>query len=367
MFNLGGLRDLAHSLGLSHDEIKCVLDDFEANPSSLVSELTLWRADTSKKPRDVICVRRKWREIQQRIYTKLLLPRFRPSRYSHGGVKRRSAMTNARAHVGNAYAFVADISNFFPSISCFPVNRLFLQQACSYDVARILTRLCTFDYHLALGLVTSPIIANELFKPIDARIAAACKKMNLVYSRFVDDITISGTYDLERSGIESVVRQIIRCYGFRLAPGKTDWGRFDSGLSVTGICLKNGHIDASRSFIRELDRLIADHASLAQNAQFDGPLLTESELFGKAHYACALNPGRRRTILAKLKDIDWSAVMNNAVDRNLCRSRDRLVPRGAPRPDCTESLAMAEGTMQYRAFCAANAIDHSVAPFDLPT
>jgi RNA-directed DNA polymerase len=365
VFNLGRLENLAQALGLPSNLIAEVLDAFDTNPSLLVDELTLWPADETKKPRDVISVKKAWRLIQRRIYLKLLLPQFNASPYSHGGVKRRSTATNARAHLGNSYAFIADIANFFPGISCSRVNRLFLRQACSYDVAGILTRLCTYDFHLALGLVTSPIIANELLKPIDARIAHACRNIGLVYSRFVDDITISSKFDLESSGIESVVREIIERHRFSLAESKTRFGRIDGDVCITGVRLKTNHLDPSKQFLAELDRLLDDHASLAVDGHFDGPLLTESEIFGKAHYACALNPGRRRSILARLKSIEWWTVMSNAGNRNLVRHRNRLAPRGAPRPDSNEPLPLSAGAKYCREYWRTATLDPSIPPFDV--
>ena len=44
------------------------------------------------------------------------------------------------------------------------------------------------------------------------------------YTRFVDDITISGKFDLEASGIPAVVEDIIKRHGFRLAAKKTAYG-----------------------------------------------------------------------------------------------------------------------------------------------
>src|SRR5262249_20589174 len=152
----------------------------------------------------------------------LLLPKLHPTKCSHGGVRRRSPLTNARAHLGNTFAFVADISGFFPAISISRVYEMFCRHACRAEVARMLTRLCTFDYHLAIGLVTSPIIANEIFRPIDERIEHACRRMNLVYTRFMDDITISGKFELSDSGIHASVRNIIERHGFKLADEKTD-------------------------------------------------------------------------------------------------------------------------------------------------
>lgn len=365
MFNLGRLAHLSQVLFVEERAIKEVLDDFDTNPDSLVHELTLWPADPSKKPRDVIALRGRWRMLQRRLYIKLFLPRMIASLFSHGGVKRRSPVTNARTHIGNTFAFVTDISGFYPTISCGRVNQLFLDQACSYEVARILTRLCTYDFHLALGLVTSPILANELFKPIDRRIADACRKMGLTYSRFVDDITISSKFDLEPSGIRGVVKDIIERHGFRLAadPQKTRFGRLDRDLTITGVRLKKYHLDAPKKYVQEVERLIADHTSLAQDGEFTGPLLMESELFGKSHFVCAMNRGRRRSILGKLKAIKWDKVMNNAVTRELVRRRDRLQRRGNKRPDCTEELPQVVAARRFQEYTRTVAIDPAEAPF----
>jgi hypothetical protein len=364
-----------------------VLDDFDRNPDALVHELTLWPADPSKKPRNVIAVRGPWRLLQRRLYLNLLLPRMAASAFSHGGVKGRCPATNARAHIGSTYAFVTDISGFFPAISCHRVNDLFLRQACSSEVASILTRLCTYDFHLALGLVTSPILANELFKPIDWRIADACRKMGLTYTRFVDDITISGKFDLERSGIRGVVENIVDRHGFKLAASKTGCGRldrrahlrsacppagsadqaacgrFDQDITITGVRLKKYHLDVPRKYVNEVERLISDHTSLAHDGKFTGPLLTEGELFGKSHYVCAMNPGRRRSILGKLKAIEWDKVMNNAAARELVRTRDRLRPRGDKRPDCTEDLPQVVSARRFQEYLLTASVDRAEAPF----
>ena len=126
---LGGIDDLASAIGVDFDDVHEVLDDFDRAPDySLVSELTLWRADQTKKSRDVIAIKKRWRLIQERIYVKLLLPWFEPSKCCHGGVKRRSPATNARAHLHNTHAFVTDISSFFPSIGRRRVNKLFSRE-----------------------------------------------------------------------------------------------------------------------------------------------------------------------------------------------------------------------------------------------
>lgn len=356
MFNFGRVAHLCRTIGVDERALMETLDDFDTNPDAVVHELTLWPADPAKRPRDVIAVRGQWRRIQYRLYHQLFQRRFDTSRWSHGGVTGRSPQTNARPHIGNTHAYVTDVSGFYPTISCNRVNRFFLSQACRYKVARVLTRLCTYDFHLALGLITSPILANELFRPIDECIAHACGRMKLTYTRYVDDITISGKYDLRASGIHGVVTDIVERNGFKLAEKKTDWGRLDRDITITGLRTKKHHLDVSKKYVTELERLIADHASLADNGEFTGPLLTEGELFGKSCFVFGVNRGRRRSILGKLKTIRWDAVIEHAVERELVRRRKQLQRRGEEQPDCIERLAAAESMRTAK-------IDSSIIPF----
>lgn len=97
-------------------------------------------------------------------------------------------------------------------------------------------------------------------------------------------------------------------------------------------------------------------------ARFSGPLHTEGELLGRSHYVFGLNPGRRRSILGNLKEINWSNVLANAAARGLVHLRSKLQPRGQERPDLTVSPS----TINLHTFESDTEIgesDPSVAPF----
>ena len=123
------------------------------------------------------------------------------SEFSHGGVRGRHIKTNVEQHIESTFVFTADVSNFYPTISHKRVYRLFVEDfACSPDVAHICTKLCTYKHRLALGLITSPMLADQVMRRIDARIGGLCRNAGLVYTRYVDDLTISGPFDLKESG-----------------------------------------------------------------------------------------------------------------------------------------------------------------------
>lgn len=378
MLNLGGLDDLACNLGIELSFLHEVLDDFESAPEKLFEELTLWPADETKKPRDVVSILKPWRIVQERIYKKLFLPWFDPLPSCHGGVRGRSPVTNAKRHMGNKFVFVTDISNFFPSILCPRVRKLFIRKGCRGEVADALTRLCTHRHHLALGLVTSPIIANELMRSVDLEIERFCEERDLSYSRFMDDITISAMFDLSKCHTLEAVKNILERHRFRIAEKKTAYGRFDrmrikdrtgndhDELAITGIRIKRRHVDVSGAYARELDRILADHLSLARGGEFDGPLYLQGEVFGRIYHAITVNPGRKRYLLGKMGEMNWCDVMNNAVDLRLVRHRKRLVPRGSERPDCSVELPLSAGAKFTRDYWEQHVYDPTKAPFDVP-
>lgn len=279
------------------------------------------------KPRHVVSASGKLRTLQQRLYTDVLSNLYR-SPHSHGGVPRRNVLTNVAPHLGQRYVFTTDIANFYPNIHRERVARFFFLLGCSIEVARLCTRLCTFSHRLEQGLVTSPVLADQLLRPVDDRIAGACEKLGLTYTRFVDDLAISSPFDLEASGIPQLVATILTEHGFRPHPKKVSFGKVCDSASITGIRLRNGHPDVKREYIEELERQLKDAASLTEGGEFVGPYLTESQMRGKVHFVTWVNPGRKKQLFAILKRIDWLKVCTEGAARGLVAKHRNVVSVG---------------------------------------
>ncbi|NQT17454.1 MAG: RNA-directed DNA polymerase [Planctomycetes bacterium] len=326
MLNIQQVKHLAHRLGVSVKH----LEEVAESPEGYCEELVLLDPAKPEKPRDVLDVRGPLRKMQLQLLREVLLPKLPISAHSHGGVRGRHIKSNVTPHLDSTFVFGTDISDFYPGIKHNRVYRLFTQQfGCAPDVARICTKLCTYQYHLALGLITSPILADQVMGPIDERIGTACRKAKLVYTRYVDDLTISGPFDLHenKSGIAGLVQRILNDHGFATNPSKNSFGRLADGVPITKIRVKRGHLDVRGEYVKELERQLADAASLANGGDFDGPYYTESQIRGRVQFVCWVNPGRKRELMRHFHVVPWDKVGQEAVRRGLVATKKVLMKR----------------------------------------
>jgi len=313
--------ELAGALQVSARHLLDVLE----RADDYYEELTLLDPNRPDKRRRVVNPRGELRRLQARFYERVLTSTLRRSQCSHGGVPRRSILTNVRPHLGQSFVFTTDVSDFFPSIHQQRVLDLFRRLGCSPEVAALCTRLCTYRHCLAQGLVTSPILADHLMRVVDRRIEGIRYKHRLVYTRFMDDLAISGPFDLARSGIPNLVRRILRQNGFDVNQDKDRFGTIAKGATITGIRFPNGHPDVRRTYFEEVVRQVRDATSLGCGLPFDGPYYTQAQITGRVRFICWVNSGRRRALLPLLGRVDWQRVRAEAQKRGLEVVTKRLV------------------------------------------
>jgi RNA-directed DNA polymerase len=276
MLNVRSVRCLARIMGVSAEAL------WRGTSSAEVDHREMLLIDPRKpeKVRTVLDVFGMRRNLLDRLYSRLLLKRLTPSVHSHGGVRGRSIVSNAIAHKESIHVYKADISNFYPTIHRKRVYEAFARKfGCSPDVASICTRLCTHRHHLALGLTTSPILADQIIGRLDERIGAACKKECLIYTRYVDDITISGKFDLQQSGFVNLISRIVEQDGFRINSGKNIFGKLADGLTITSLRIKRGRLDVQQEYCEEVERQIKDARILIDSPDFFvGPYYTPNQI-----------------------------------------------------------------------------------------
>ncbi len=322
MLGIKSVASFCKVLGKSRSEIDAIVQ----NTAKFVES---YQIINGTKSRNVVSAVGALRECQTNLFRRLLLPKIIPAENSHGSIRGRSPKTNAQTHENARFVFKTDIAGFYPSIHYKRVYRLFVELGCSPDVARICTKLCTFDHQLATGLVTSPIIADRLLRQVDSRIRAACIGCGLRYSRYVDDITISGTFNLEKSGIEASVGNILREHGFNVNEVKNEFQSVSENCTVTGIRIRGGKkIDVSREYAGRLQSHLRFAHSLSCGIMTEGDCLTENQLRGKVNFVTWVNPGRTQE-KRMLRTIDWFSHKKNAILFGRVATKRRLIKKAA--------------------------------------
>jgi len=131
----------------------------------------------------------------ERVHLRLfhLLTRIQPPSYLHSGVKGRSYISNAKAHIGSSRLISLDIRKFFPSTLGWHVFEFFHEvMHCSKDVAGLLTALSTVENHVPTGSCLSQTIAFYAHYRMFEEICALTESLGLTMTCYVDDIAISG-------------------------------------------------------------------------------------------------------------------------------------------------------------------------------
>ncbi|HEY9715744.1 MAG TPA: reverse transcriptase family protein, partial [Chroococcales cyanobacterium] len=190
----------------------------------------------------------------QRLLLEGVIGRVRMPPHVHGCVKGRSIVTNAAGHVGKALLINIDLSDFFGSVHVDRVNRIFREKLnCDAELAEILTGITTYGNFLPQGAPTSPALANLAALEMDDDIMQACSdnvhRTNWTYTRYVDDITISGGNEL--APLLKQFYSLIEKHGFRANPKKLRVARPSQRQNVTGVTV-NQRLNPSKKLIRRV-------------------------------------------------------------------------------------------------------------------
>lgn len=98
----------------------------------------------------------------------------------------------AARHCGAKSLLKVDVSSFFDNIHQDIVYSIFYDfLKYTEDVSTILTDICCYRSHLVQGALTSSYIASLCLYDVEGAVVERLRRKGLVYTRLVDDITIS--------------------------------------------------------------------------------------------------------------------------------------------------------------------------------
>lgn len=129
-----------------------------------------------------------------------------------GGVKAKSPIENAAIHTNKPVVFKMDIAQCFPSIGPRRVVAIFESLGFGLEATGLLTKLTTWHNELPQGAPTSNSLANLALLRVDQRITKLTEQQRFYYSRWVDDLTFSGSERILKFRV--LLRRIVEEEGF---------------------------------------------------------------------------------------------------------------------------------------------------------
>lgn len=169
------------------------------------------------------------------------LNRIPVSNFAHGFVLGRSIVTNAQPHVGQRYVLNMDVENFFPSIKkermIEGLRTYFEFYGLPNHLLPWVEECCFLDGGLPQGSPSSPVLSNLYLNSFDVRLSEHLALAGYSYTRYADDITISGDDSLKERAPEMVrlVASLLYNCGLKLHPRKTKLMPYYQRQKVTGI------------------------------------------------------------------------------------------------------------------------------------
>ncbi len=225
----------------------------------------------------------------------------------HGGIPKKSVISNALCHLNQYLVATYDISDFFPNTTNKMIHECFISMNFEQHISHILTRLVSVSGTLPLGAPTSTAIANLVYRPSDILLLKLCKKHNLTYTRYVDDITISGGWDFKH--LSQAIRGDIEILGYKINSRKIKYFFNHQQQVVTGLVV-NKVLSPTPSFLKDTKILI-------HRCRTEGPGIVADEhgftiqqlrqmISGRIAFIRSVNPKKGRALRGLLVGISWN-------------------------------------------------------------
>lgn len=180
------------------------------------------------------------KEVQ--LYLKGHLDKIQIHPAAHGFVSGRSPITNALPHREKDYILNLDVKNFFPSVKQEALMATLRKQWDQPDYMYQWVNYCCFlNGGLPQGACTSPTLSNIFLIEFDVKMSSYADKHKLSYTRYADDITLSGSSYLKEAQKE-VIKSIERTlgdFGLSLNRRKIKLTQYSQCQRVTGIVVNN--------------------------------------------------------------------------------------------------------------------------------
>ncbi|WP_340438577.1 reverse transcriptase family protein [Bacillus wiedmannii] len=178
--------------------------------------------------------------------------------YVYGFVPKNSYKDFLVSHTGKKYYLRLDIQNFFQSIDTKVLKEVFLYyfrlKDNNEETLNNFIELVTLEDKVPQGAVTSPVISNIIFRRLDLRIYNYCKKFNITYTRYADDLLFSSdNLYIHKEFFIKKIQYIVSTMGFEINKYKS---RYDKDfISLNGFVIEE-NIRLSRKKMKNLSGIL---------------------------------------------------------------------------------------------------------------
>ncbi|WP_459873579.1 reverse transcriptase domain-containing protein [Endothiovibrio diazotrophicus] len=245
----------------------------------------------------------------------------------HSYIKGRSALTAVAAHAESSSFFLTDIRSFFPNITELDVIHVLDRDKHLVPITDFepfipyLAKIMTWNNSLPAGFPTSPQLSNGFLFDFDNALYESCKANGLTYTRYSDDIIISGKNKDKLLSLKNTVQDLLHNYASEnlfINTEKTRITHAGNKIKILGLVITpKGRVTIDSKYKRTIESLLHFYTTdrnryidLLKN-KFNGE---EHSLFGLLHYVKATDPEylaklqRKYGLLAlrKLMEDRWS-------------------------------------------------------------
>jgi RNA-directed DNA polymerase len=216
----------------------------------------------------------------------------------HSFVSGRNTLSAVKVHERNNHFFLTDIRSFYASITSGDVRALLHRDKRLLPISDIehyvekVVEITTYGDSLPVGFPTSPKLSNAFLLDFDKAVKNHCVENDLTYTRYADDLIISGQSFEELSSLKSEIQNILSATtsnNLLLKDSKTRITHLGNRVKILGlIILPDGSITIDSKYKKKIELALHFYATNKDkyvdflNHEFKGD---ERSLFGLLHYA----------------------------------------------------------------------------------
>lgn len=304
-------KDVAKALGISLKElwVFSIHRERERQPHYVTFAIP----KRSGGKRLIMAPKRRLKMIQRRLLEQLV-EKLPVNEHAHAFRRGRSIRTGAEPHVARKFVLKMDLKDFFPSVTFARVRGLLIAYGYSFPVATTLAVIMTeaerqpvevdgevfyvpiSERHCVQGAPTSPGLCNAIVLRLDHRLAGLARKHSLNYTRYADDLTLSGELNRETANrLRVIIGKIVQESGFTVNTDKTRLMGQGGRQTVTGVVV-NQTLGLSRQARRRLRAALHQLPNLPEAERG----IEQGRLDGMIAYLKMLNPQQAERMLGRI-------------------------------------------------------------------